>query len=306
VRGSRRSSASRASRPRSPGTSCSPRGGGSSSRSPAPPPCSSSRTCSGPTTACSSSSSTWSTGLSGCRCWSSASPGRSCTSGIRPGEAAGAARCRSACRRCRAGDLDAALGAPRAGHALPGGPRRVARARRREPALCGGVRADAPGRGRGPGHRSLRHAADAAAADRLAPGLTPARGEGGPAGRRRRREGVLDGRDRLDVGPARRGGRASAGRGRPSRVRTTGPWLERRWAAVRVPHARPGRRVRTDPRATRADRHVAAAAWIREVAGDRVSDLAEVPAHHYGRRSSWPGRVGSIGPSSSASPATRS
>ena len=36
------------------------------------------------------------------------------------------------------------------------------------------------------------------------------------------------------------------------------------------------------PRAARADKHVAAAAWIRDVAGDRVSDLAEVLAHHYG------------------------
>ncbi|HET9722653.1 MAG TPA: AAA family ATPase [Actinomycetota bacterium] len=36
------------------------------------------------------------------------------------------------------------------------------------------------------------------------------------------------------------------------------------------------------PRAARADKHVAAAAWIREVAGYRVSDLAEVLAHHYG------------------------
>ncbi|HEX5950478.1 MAG TPA: AAA family ATPase, partial [Actinomycetota bacterium] len=36
------------------------------------------------------------------------------------------------------------------------------------------------------------------------------------------------------------------------------------------------------PRVARADKHVAAAAWIRDVAGDRVSDLAEVLAHHYG------------------------
>ncbi|MGE5459833.1 MAG: ATP-binding protein [Solirubrobacterales bacterium] len=36
------------------------------------------------------------------------------------------------------------------------------------------------------------------------------------------------------------------------------------------------------PRAARAAKHVAVAAWIRDVAGDRVSDLAEVLAHHYG------------------------
>jgi len=36
------------------------------------------------------------------------------------------------------------------------------------------------------------------------------------------------------------------------------------------------------PRAQRAGKHVAVAGWIREVAGDRVSDLAEVLAHHYG------------------------
>lgn len=36
------------------------------------------------------------------------------------------------------------------------------------------------------------------------------------------------------------------------------------------------------PRAARAGKHVAAAEWMRGVAGDRVSDLAEVLAHHYG------------------------
>ena len=35
------------------------------------------------------------------------------------------------------------------------------------------------------------------------------------------------------------------------------------------------------PRAARAAKHVAVARWIREVAGERVSDLAEVLAHHY-------------------------
>jgi tetratricopeptide (TPR) repeat protein len=36
------------------------------------------------------------------------------------------------------------------------------------------------------------------------------------------------------------------------------------------------------PRAARADRHVAAARWIRAVAADRVFELAELLAHHYG------------------------
>ena len=35
------------------------------------------------------------------------------------------------------------------------------------------------------------------------------------------------------------------------------------------------------PRAARAAKHVAAASWIREVAGERVVDVAEVLAHHY-------------------------
>jgi class 3 adenylate cyclase/tetratricopeptide (TPR) repeat protein len=35
------------------------------------------------------------------------------------------------------------------------------------------------------------------------------------------------------------------------------------------------------PRAARAERHRRAAAWIEQVAGDRVEDLAEVLAHHY-------------------------
>ena len=35
------------------------------------------------------------------------------------------------------------------------------------------------------------------------------------------------------------------------------------------------------PRVTRAARHVAAAAWIEDKAGERVEDLAEVLAHHY-------------------------
>ncbi len=37
------------------------------------------------------------------------------------------------------------------------------------------------------------------------------------------------------------------------------------------------------PRADRAAKHVAAAAWIEAKAGDRVEDLAEVLAHHYGQ-----------------------
>jgi tetratricopeptide (TPR) repeat protein len=36
------------------------------------------------------------------------------------------------------------------------------------------------------------------------------------------------------------------------------------------------------PRAARAAKHVAVARWIREVAGDRVFDMAEVLSHHYG------------------------
>ena len=36
------------------------------------------------------------------------------------------------------------------------------------------------------------------------------------------------------------------------------------------------------PRASRASRHVAAARWIESRAGDRVEDLADVLAHHYG------------------------
>ena len=35
------------------------------------------------------------------------------------------------------------------------------------------------------------------------------------------------------------------------------------------------------PRAARATRHQAAAAWIEEKAGERVEDLADVLAHHY-------------------------
>ena len=35
------------------------------------------------------------------------------------------------------------------------------------------------------------------------------------------------------------------------------------------------------PRAARAARHQAAAAWIEEKAGERVEDLADVLAHHY-------------------------
>ena len=35
------------------------------------------------------------------------------------------------------------------------------------------------------------------------------------------------------------------------------------------------------PRAARAARHQAAAAWIEEKAGERVEDLADMLAHHY-------------------------
>jgi class 3 adenylate cyclase/tetratricopeptide (TPR) repeat protein len=35
------------------------------------------------------------------------------------------------------------------------------------------------------------------------------------------------------------------------------------------------------PRASRAAKHVAAAAWLQDVAGDRVEDVADVLAHHY-------------------------
>ncbi len=37
------------------------------------------------------------------------------------------------------------------------------------------------------------------------------------------------------------------------------------------------------PRAIRGRKHLAVASWIREVAGERVSDLAELLAHHYGQ-----------------------
>ena len=37
------------------------------------------------------------------------------------------------------------------------------------------------------------------------------------------------------------------------------------------------------PRAGRARRHQAVAEWVEAVAGERVEDLAEVVAHHYGQ-----------------------
>jgi len=49
------------------------------------------------------------------------------------------------------------------------------------------------------------------------------------------------------------------------------------------------------PRVARAERHLAAAAWIERVAADRVEDHAEVLAHHYTQAMSLVAAAGRVG-----------
>ena len=61
--------------------------------------------------------------------------------------------------------------------------------------------------------------------------------------------------------------------------------LDGRGAGIRLlAHVGSRRCLRADPAGRPGVRHVAAAEWIEERAGDRVEDLADVLAHHYSRR----------------------
>jgi class 3 adenylate cyclase/tetratricopeptide (TPR) repeat protein len=65
---------------------------------------------------------------------------------------------------------------------------------------------------------------------------------------------------------------------RPSRTSTIGGEEEFAFWHVLVQDVAYGQ----IPRAVRGEKHLAVAAWIREVAGDRISDMSELLAHHYG------------------------
>ena len=270
----------------------SPPGGASSSRwaDDAARRCSSSRTCTGPTRRCSPSSSTWPTGRRACPLLAPLHRP--------PGAVRAAPELRRPALRnattinlaplTRRGDGPPDRVAARAGGAAGGDAAGAARARGRQPAVRGGVRAPArrPRRARERGGG----AGLGAGADRRPPGH-PRPGAQEPApGRRRDRQGVLGGR-------ARRDGRARPGRGRagPARARAQGARPPARTSSMEgeaeygfwhllvrdVCYAQ-------IPRAARAARHRAAAAWIERKAGERVEDLADVLAHHYLTRSSSP------------------
>ena len=82
---------------------------------------------------------------------------------------------------------------------------------------------------------------------------------------------------------ARGGARPPHGRqegAHASRSRLVGQGSGR--VTLRAP-AHPRRRLSADPPAARVRKHRAAAAWIERLAGDRVTDHAEILAHHYGQ-----------------------
>ena len=123
----------------------SPPGGRSSRRSPTSArSCSSSRTCTGRTRGCSTSSTTSWTGRPAYRCCSSAPHGPSCSSVGRAGAAASGTRSRSTSRRSprRTPQLLSARARPR--RAARRDAAGAARARERQPALRGAVRAHLP------------------------------------------------------------------------------------------------------------------------------------------------------------------
>ena len=135
----------------------------------------------------------------GSRCSSCVRHGRSCTSSIRAGPRAFATRPRSTCAVERAGDGPADRLAARAGGAARGDAAATARARRRQSAVCGGVRAPADRQGceRGVGGRAgVGAGVDRGPPRHAHPGSKePAPGRGGDG------EGVL--------------GRCCCGNGRP-------------------------------------------------------------------------------------------
>ena len=65
-------------------------------------------------------------------------------------------------------------------------------------------------------------------------------------------------------------------------ARAARPHLVRRGSGrvLVLARARPRRGVRPDPAGGRARKHLAAAEWIEEMAGERVADHAELLAHH--------------------------
>ena len=123
-----------------------------------------------------------------------------------------------------------------------------------------------------------------AGADRRPP-RHPLPGAEEPApGRRRDRQGVLGGRAGRDGWPRAARGRAGATRARPQGARAPRPHVARWRASTSTASGTCCVRdvcYQQIPRAARAARHRAAAAWIERKAGERVEDLADVLAHHY-------------------------
>ncbi len=190
-------------------------------------------------------------------------------------------RRRSLSRRCRGRCEPPAAGAAREERA----PRRDADALagpgRREPAVRRAVRPDARGAG---GRRRGRGTRDGACARRRAARYAPARAEVARPGRGGRRPLVLGRRRgcprRPDAG--RRAARPE--RARPPRIRATRARVvdRGRGRAHLLARTRPRRRVPADPPQPAGDKHVAAARWVEEIAGERVEDHAGILAYHYG------------------------
>ena len=249
--------------------------------------CSSSRTCTGPTTRCSTSSSISRTGRQACRCCSSAPPVRSCTSSTRRSgrPARNAQRDQPGAAHGRG---DGACSSPRCSSrrcCQTTAQRDAARARGRESALRGGVRAPAgrprhaDGRGRAAPARTRVQALIAARLDTLSPERKSLLQDAAVIGKVFWAGALAEmgGRDRAR-------GRAGPARALPQRA---GPPCAHvaRWRAR--PSTASGTcssgtsATRRSPAPPAPRRHRAAAAWIERKAGERAEDLAEVLAHHH-------------------------
>ena len=117
--------------------------------------------------------------------------------------------------------------------------------------------------------------------------------------RGRRRQGVLAGAARCDRRARPRRGAPRPERARAPGVRAPGTRLldRGRGRVLLLARARPRRRVPADPRAPRAEKHVAAARWVEETAGERMADHAGIlvlPLRR-GARARRCGRRGAVG-----------
>ena len=247
--------------------------------------CSCSRTCTGRTRRCSRSWSIWPSGRRGCRCSSSARRGRSCTSATRAGRAGS----RNATTINLSPLSDRGDGRARLlpDHHAPSSARswsRRARAGGREPArmrrsscACSPTAASLGAAGETELPESLQ-ALIAARLDTLSPERKSLLQDAAVLGKVFWAGALAEigGRDQGELELALHE-LARKELVRPARMSSMEGESEYSFWHLLVRDVAYGQ----IPRAERARRHRAAAAWIERKAGERVEDLAEVLAHHY-------------------------